>query len=447
MDNKYVNSKAADKKIPMVILYSDMQTEVEDDLISVIYFCRKCPYRANYVAELKAHINKKHRTPEINESFIVYPCNDCSFSATNPNELRAHLLIHSEDNVCIDCGFRTSDKNELCNHVFNEHCYNCMECLFTCDSDVSLRSHISKFHFAKVYSCSECSFTVLEEKEFMKHVSIHFAWLNNLSKNDILKHSENNYTSVKLVELEKYRKSHLKKPYSCVECDFTCLKEPELRYHIKKHITTFYCKKCPYFSTNEFTYQEHRRTHIRHKCPECVEVFKEFYDLQVHISLHNIVEKDYCCVECGHEFRNNSALKNHLLSHSDVKYNCSKCGFSTKYKNNYDLHVRNNCKSKTKSDKSYSKCYVKKKRQVSIGKLDSNFKSTVVEGFKCNKCDLLFDNMDALKMHTKNKHLTDAICKICGLQCTNKGAMAAHVKYKHSNIKKINQDLMQRKTT
>lgn len=61
---------------------------------------------------------------------------------------------------------------------------------------------------------------------------------------------------------------------------------------------------------------------------------------QIHKKRHFNVDKIVSCEICFKEFRNNSALNNHRLVHSDVKrYKCQYCANEYKRLETYKCHL------------------------------------------------------------------------------------------------------------
>ena len=95
------------------------------------------------------------------------------------------------------------------------------------------------------------------------------------------------------------------KPYACDKCDFRCNTAGSLRMHtVRRHEDpTLY------------------RTHV---CEICGKSFHAAYILKEHILTHSDIKR-YTCDICGRQLRNDSCYRRHMMNIHGQKISCDHC--------------------------------------------------------------------------------------------------------------------------
>ena len=119
-------------------------------------------------------------------------------------------------------------------------------------------------------------------------------------------------------------KNGLKKPYSCCECKYSCVRPAEL----KRHKDTVHLKLKP------------------HKCNQCDAAYGGKGDLNKHIkSAH---EKAFDCQTCNKSCSTAYYLREHIKAvHEGRKVKCDYCEETFAFKSNKNDHIRRRHKNES----------------------------------------------------------------------------------------------------
>ena len=116
-----------------------------------------------------------------------------------------------------------------------------------------------------------------------------------------------------------------------------------------------YCGTCGKVYTTPTALARHRYVHNEDKPFECVDCHEKFSfqsELTAHRMKHRTINAFRCMFsKCGKEFKRMSELNSHVVIHSGVVHNCTKCDYTTRNPRQLRDHQRSH------SDEKRYKCY------------------------------------------------------------------------------------------
>ncbi|GBP54655.1 Zinc finger protein 26 [Eumeta japonica] len=260
------------------------------------------------------------------------------------------------------------------------------------------KSMIQGNNHNKKYKCNQCIYSTMTQ---------------NMLKNHMREHSENNYDTKE----DKYKTGGLKtsrskcgkkgkKLYKCDQCAFTSNKSTNLKSHIRTHT-----RETPY------------------KCEQCAYSASRLSHLKNHIRKHT-GEKPYACDHCGFATSHRSTLVTHLRKHTGEKpHDCKYCDYKTTSLDSLKRHVR-----KHTGEKPYG-CNICAYRASGLNSLKTHMLThTGVKPFKCDRCEYSATTSGNLKTHMRKHTGTSYKCEYCGYKTTVLNVLKTHI-YKHTDEK------------
>ncbi|XP_033638349.1 zinc finger protein 652-B-like [Asterias rubens] len=186
---------------------------------------------------------------------------------------------------------------------------------------------------------------------------------------------------------------NIKQLYQCSDCDYNTSYEARMVIHRATHDSNFYCKLCE----KKFVSAERLNKHFSsplHKnalnplvCEHCGYSTKKKDNFVVHMRKHT-GEKPYKCKICSYASSDGSTLKKHVMAkHSSIRpFKCAMCTFSCVDKKGLDIHIR---------------------------------KHTGERPFKCKYCQYAAKRRSALNIHMQthdkdNLYIHDAVIETVG---------------------------------
>lgn len=158
-----------------------------------------------------------------------------------------------------------------------------------------------------------------------------------------------------------------------------------------------------------------------YECSMCDNIYNNYYNLKYHVKQkHNSdlkrTTQKYECFICNREYTNKNYLNYHYkIKHSRKNnYGCPVCPRTYPDKLTLDIHYINQHK---------------------------------IEKYKCNMCNIIFQNINELNLHSKEKHNQPAKyeCSICYQIFKSKFTLRVHFEEKHKFLMMISDEKFKKK--
>lgn len=142
--------------------------------------CVKCDFKFANQKFLKAHMESRHGTSEIDGRM---KCSLCGMLFKTRYLLQSHMAKHSDEKrfKCSYCDFSCNDHNSMRRHKMRHnsegHMYRCSYCDYTSIQSTTYRRHLERMHadvaLNLLYKCSECTFVSISEVKYQLHRAKH----------------------------------------------------------------------------------------------------------------------------------------------------------------------------------------------------------------------------------------------------------------------------------
>jgi len=313
---------------------SDDKEKDKDWTMGKAYSCPFCKASFNKANNMKSHIKRIHTTYKPEDCH----CEPCNKSFKNPDCLKAHIKefhtpgVDRTPQLCTHCGKSFNKKSNLKVHILNSHTkYDpvdciCSQCGKLFKNPLSMKRHVETFHDEEkkaemVVVCPDCG------KQFNKrtNLKIHMECVHTTYKPGefictLCSKELKNPHSLKshMREVHTVKDDSVEQViYKCDECEKEFKKKKDLRGH-KYAAHKIDVKMCE-FCFNEYKNQTALKQHLRlvHgpeqqvSCEICFKTFKNMTRLKHHhIDVHKI--DNSVCPDCGKSFKNKFLMKKHL---------------------------------------------------------------------------------------------------------------------------------------
>jgi len=233
-----------------------------------------------------------------------------------------------------------------------------------------------------------------------------------------------------------------KLPQTCFFCLRTISNRKKLREHQFsthfKNVGEFICHICAQRFVFKRQLKEHLITHTdirQFSCKICGLTCKRRSHLHKHMDTHN-KERNYRCDVCHENFKVQADLKDHCLSsHRNQTMKCNVCKQTLHTANSVYLHSMRH--SGTRDHRCHICNATFKRKQHLIAHTTTHEKSK--EMFVCPGCDKSFSDKKVLRKHIDQVHKDiasnfkyDYQCSVCQKDFAYKGRLTEHMKY-HEN--------------
>ncbi|OWF34703.1 zinc finger protein 208-like [Mizuhopecten yessoensis] len=369
--------------------------------------CDKCGRCFSKRAQLSLHMKIHLRT--------VFPkCEFCDKSFKTKGVLQRHMRSFHTIESCDICGLQIHRQlmgNHKLAHEYesNSRYFICSICEDSFKTADSFRTHL-EIHkdVDRPYACEICGKTFIAIKSIKDHARSH------IERSDILQDSKdsdkNGRGKQNLQMLEDLEDSIVEKVlFPCDLCGKIFSRKCLLDVHLRIHqIVEKNCDKCEKTFKTEIALKNHiDLAHNEKPCEVCGKILTKG-ELKRHMAEH-ILKKQYQCDMCFKQFPRLSGLKRHMTVHvNDKKYICDICGKRFEQTTGLKMHMRFHQQS-IKCEKC-GRCF-SKRAQLSL-----HMKIHLRTVFpKCEYCDKTFKTKGVLQRHMRSYHTTES-CDICGLQ-------------------------------
>ncbi|KAL5013297.1 hypothetical protein ScPMuIL_007567 [Solemya velum] len=193
-------------------------------------------------------------------------------------------------------------------------------------------------------------------------------------------------------------------PYKCEQCDYSAKKRAMLARHLTIH-NTFICLRCPFVGDTRDSWQDHMKAEHKDRADQklCKLCSRYIKCSEIPLEKHMAECKGrtpFTCATCDKEFKYESSLKSHMISHNPdepKKFHCTSCDYESNYKANLKKHLK-------------------------------NLHEERVRNIQCPKCDKLFYTEDNMRRHLK-LHSQDRpfVCPKCSKTFKTRASMRGHI--------------------
>ncbi|EAT46516.1 AAEL002290-PA [Aedes aegypti] len=229
------------------------------------------------------------------------------------------------------------------------------------------------------------------------------------------------------------------RPFRCSECSKTYLTNGNLQEHIRMAHSgvKFTCKECGINLSTKSSWKRHMQGHTEegYTCELCKEKFSSHTVLAKHRRrVHEKVQKNFICLECGSTYDDNASLREHRLSHTDIRrWECETCGM--KFKRSHNLSVHRKTHLAQKKPVPTIKC--QECDEMFTTKMALAAHRYVHGRYVCKICKRTFETQSGLMQHRKDDHKlikhTGTECRTCHAKFQNSEELLEHRQELHAN--------------
>ncbi|KAK0048850.1 zinc finger protein 841 [Biomphalaria pfeifferi] len=297
---------------------------------------------------------------------------------------RKRYLRGPKQFTCTVCPYVSKKLSHLKRHMYchtTERPFKCGHCEYTSKTEENLRRHMKRHSGTKPLICKLCSYSCFELGDMNQHLLIHTDF----------------------------------KAFKCPLCDYSARKKYHLNEHILSHSNTksFLCSECGDSFRSNSKLREHMFYHTAEKniaCPHCSFECRRQSELTKHLRKHvnnqgvafcdSQEQRPYICSVCGFSCKFYSALKHHMVVHSDEKpYSCPHCPFQSRTNSQLKIHVKRHVEGKPFS---CQYCPFTCKHESSLRR--HRLQHICLKPIQCELCDYTCVRNYDLKRHLQNKH-------------------------------------------
>lgn len=288
---------------------------------------------------------------------------------------------------------------------------NCKYCGY-CNSE-NLQDHIEGhrkllLEMNLITICEKCSLEFLKESDYTEH------W-TDVHKNEFHECSKCNKQFKKLQYLKSHSKAHVEKKnkskmeFRCPICAKLFHRKFNLETHLSNHVNDLPCHICCLSFSTDIALQRHitenheeeeiknyKLFNTKVKCTNCKKTFLSHFLLFKHFeTIHLSKIANFKCEQCHKGFKNELALKKHMVKHN-ADFICEIC----------------------------KRKFANAKTLAEHGSLHLGLKP-----FKCEHCDLTFRCKSNRHQHMDSKHLKERKykCNHCPMAFFRSNTLKDHI--------------------
>ncbi|XP_044743442.1 zinc finger protein OZF-like [Chrysoperla carnea] len=281
------------------------------------YKCDECDQTLDGVWRLGLHMKKKHDSPPIK-------CDKCDQQFYHRLHLEEHLNNHDESQLhCKECNKKFDSIAKLKKHqvAHRPEQFHCLKCDCSFKGKFMLNKHEQIYHSGSRprVDCHICGKNVISSN-MGAHMKIHQERVP-FSCDECPKKFVREITLKEHI-MKIHRNQEIPLKQLCTICGRGLRGKSELRRHMRSHTgeKPFPCDMCDKrYRENKALRRHVLSAHMNERPFECTVCSKAFHTkaiLQAHMRTHT-GERPYSCLVCNKAFGSKSWLKEHIKSHSE----------------------------------------------------------------------------------------------------------------------------------
>jgi len=271
--------------------------------VKYILACGLCEYKH----KLKKCIIQ-HMSVHFKEMFQCTECNK-AISYVTSHIKNIHSGRVEQLYICDICNKQVKSASQLARHKGSHDMVYCDQCDFVCEGREKLSRHRYHKHHAPT-TCHICQKVFTSQNYLRIHLAIH--------GNEVFNCDQCGKTYKSLTFLRSHINSaHRAKEINCEFCGLTFSSKSDYKRHkIINHIKvkSYECPKCDYkgYTKQYLTYHMEIHEEAKLSCNFCGKTFRQNGALKAHIMTHT-GEKPYGCTDCSYRCIQPFELRKHFL--------------------------------------------------------------------------------------------------------------------------------------
>jgi KRAB domain-containing zinc finger protein len=340
----------------------------------------------------------------------VYSCIYCDRTFDRQKILRQHTRIQGGKTECI-----------VRNEMINMKSGQCKLCKRTYQNQFVLSQHMNIFHdshrshtYKKVYTCVVCQLKTADITEYHNHIAAYLANQGAFPCSNCKK-TFPTYNSIQ----DHVLCCQSIKLYQCHHCILQYPLKYKLKTHLfRKHFKSkqhkFKCLQCPKFYTVRAYLRDHMLYHagLKYECAECSATFPNKPKLLKHLNLHKLSDSQRkrlqleTCILCGKIVRS-YAMTRHILKHSNYsRQQCNLCGAVLYSSVLLEQHMNKEHRKNLNCPICNRKFYIAYTLNVHVKKFHD-----IDHLLFCEYCETCFATETAKEVHMRSQHGTTEIVR------------------------------------
>ncbi|XP_072049358.1 uncharacterized protein [Amphiura filiformis] len=372
---------------------------------SMSHKCEDCGQLCRTLELLKRHMQTHSGKSQKKQS--GFECGVCNKVFKSRWKLRKHEPVHApghDVHPCQHCDkiCKTSQSLQRHRRVHDEPpLYSCNDCGISFRAQVQLKQHLTKVHnMIGKHECNICGAVYKNETTLKDHLVEHSG------KEFLCDICGKKFRRPELLRCHRFRHSMQNKPksFNCSMCPKAYATDTQLQIHIRlTHMKERenICKMCGKKFFYRYQLVAHEKAHngiMQHTCKYCNKGFLKKASLVAHEMVHT-GNKPYKCRHCLKGFATKGHQQRHERLHTDSSkperaFQCNICNAKFRYKGQYKDHEKRHAGVKDHNCTFCSKCFVS--RSDLMRHLRTH---TAGKPHKCQHCDQTFSKRKELLTH------------------------------------------------
>lgn len=224
------------------------------------------------------------------------------------------------------CPYKNCGRSYMSKYLYRSHLTSCSynpsretkplkKCPYCPASVLNLNSHLASKHGEKKFMCDLCGVTKNTKASLEIHVRMIHAEEKYLC--DTCSKEYKSKISLKLHILRDHSQTPIDMNIKCNSCDYKTYSRTNLLRHMRNH---------------------HDPNHMKPVCTECGQNFCDNRALRNHMLTH--ANTTFACELCDHVCKTKIGLKCHMTLHEEWKYKCPVCGLKRRSAHEVRMHCK-----------------------------------------------------------------------------------------------------------